>query len=142
MSVRLAERTGAPRRWSPTKPGLLPEDEHWAERLIGVPGDIIVCWDTDDRLPVNDVPFAEDSFVDPQEQCDGPMTGTCRWRAGPVPDGSFCVMGDNRDDSGDSTVHMCDQAARECLSDAGYVDEDQVVGKVVLRFRLCRGWTS
>ena len=116
------------------KLGLLPEGEHLVKRVIGVPGDVIGCCDQSGRLLVNGVSFPEDSFIEPQERCDGPMTGTCSWRAGPVPDGAYFVMGDNRDDSGDSSVHMCAGPAGSCSAGGGYVDEDLIVGKVVLRF--------
>ncbi|WP_205473886.1 signal peptidase I [Nocardioides sp. SYSU D00038] len=112
------------------KIGLYPTGGHLVKRVIGVGGDTIECCDEEGRLSVNGTALDEDSFIDPQTDCDGPMKFDCSWTAGPVPDGMLFVMGDNRDDSADSTVHLCREKNPGCDPEAAYVPVDLVVGKV------------
>jgi len=119
------------------KIGLYPTGGHLVKRVIGVAGDTIECCDEQGRLMVNGQPIDEDDFIEPQKDppksCDGPMpTGQmdCHWSAGPVPAGMVFVMGDNRDDSADSSAHLCRPNAARCDPDQPYVPIDDVVGKV------------
>jgi len=115
------------------KIGLFPTGGHLVKRVIGVAGDTIVCCDEQGRLSVNGVVVDEKDYARPgkidQHECLGPMTGNCDWTVGPVPKGTVFVMGDNRQNSADSTVHMCVAGETEC-SENPYVDVDLVVGKV------------
>ena len=113
------------------KVGLYPEGGHLVKRVIGVAGDVITCCDDEGRISVNGEPLDENAYVaDAEVPCNGPMTGNCDWKAGPVPEGHIFVMGDNRGQSADSTVHMCAQNQTDCTLNP-YVDVDLVVGKVL-----------
>jgi signal peptidase I len=111
--------------------GLYPSGGHLVKRVIGTEGDVIVCCDKRGRVEVNGVPLNEDDYARPDGNgCYGPMPegGECDWTVGPVPEGNVFVMGDNRNNSADSTVHLC-EGRTEC-SDSPFVDADNVVGKV------------
>ncbi|WP_340539413.1 signal peptidase I [Nocardioides sp. GXZ039] len=112
------------------KVGLYPEGGHLVKRVVGIAGDTIECCDDQGRILVNGQPLDEDylELTSAASDCNGPMVG-CEWSAGPVPEGSVFVMGDHRDDSADSTMHMCLPDAVDCAKDP-YVDLGLVVGKV------------
>ena len=110
------------------KIGLYPSGGHLVKRVIGVAGDTIVCCDKQGRISVNGVPLNE-PYLKNNARCNGPMIG-CHWTAGPVPEGSLFVMGDHRDDSADSSFHMCRAAETDCVPGDEYVPVDLVVGKV------------
>jgi len=103
------------------------------KRVIGVAGDTIHCCDKQGRILVNGHPLDEDSYIKntPGMDCNGPMTTTCNWTAGPVPPASLFVMGDNRNNSDDSSMHLCQGAGKipDCTPDP-YIPVDDVVGKV------------
>ena len=113
-----------------SKVGLYPTGDHLVKRVIGVGGDTVTCCDADGRISVNGTPLAEDGFIDPQSDCDGPMADCSGWSA-TVPKDRLFVMGDNRDESADSSYHLCRRDRPGCDPADAFVPVDLVVGKVV-----------
>jgi signal peptidase I len=91
--------------------GLLPHDsgEHLIKRVIGLPGDTVVCCDSTGRLTVNGATIDEPYLYPGNVPSGKTFTKT-------VPAGSLWVMGDHREISEDSRVH-------------GFVPQDDVVGR-------------
>jgi signal peptidase I len=123
------------------KVGLYPTGGHLVKRVIGVPGDTIECCDDEGHLIINGVAIDEDAFIEPQDDCDGPMVNACQkdWKV-TVPPGRLFVMGDNRAASADSSDRLCKQSAKRCDPDQPslpkndpdrpFVPLGNVVGKV------------
>jgi signal peptidase I len=80
--------------------GLLPNDSgnHLIKRLIGLPGDHVVCCDAQGRLSVNGKAIAEPYIFDGNVPSERPFDIT-------VPAGRVWVMGDHRQMSEDSRYH-------------------------------------
>lgn len=100
--------------------GLLPENagEHLVKRVIGLPGDHVVCCDDAGRITVNGVAIEEPYVIDGAEPSDEPFDIV-------VPEGSLWVLGDNRPRSADSRFN-------EDSVGEGFVPIDNVVGRVVV----------
>ena len=111
--------------------GLYPTGGHLVKRVIGVGGDTVTCCDSLGRISVNGKALNEKSYAKLDgADCYGPMTSTCHWTAGPVPKDHVFVMGDNRHNYADSTVHMCPPKATDCVPGDEFVSEDLIVGRV------------
>jgi signal peptidase I len=97
--------------------GLLPadSDEHLIKRVIGLPGDKVVCCNADDRLTVNGVAIDEPYIYRDAKPSEVTFSIT-------VPAGHIWVMGDNRKVSLDSRFHQASEGG-------GSVPIKDVVGR-------------
>ncbi len=96
--------------------------DHLIKRIIGVPGDHVVCCNALGQTTVNDVPIDETPYLN---LADGQKAPEVYAYDVVVPDGSLWVMGDNRDASRDSRYNM-EQPGK------GFVPIDNVVGRAFL----------
>jgi signal peptidase I len=96
--------------------GLLPADsgEHLIKRVVGLPGDTVVCCDQRRRITVNGAPLTEPYLFPANDPSEVEFTVT-------VPEGRVWVMGDHRAVSQDSRYHQDE--------DGGMVPVDSVVGR-------------
>lgn len=117
-----AAKTKGPFTWVQdglTFVGLLPDnsEQHLVKRVIGLPGDHVVCCDAGGQLTVNGTPLNEkyiNSAEIPQVR-DFDVV---------VPAGKVWVMGDNRNHSADSRAHMD--------TNGGFVNESDIEGKAAV----------
>ncbi len=99
--------------------GLLPDnsEQHLVKRVIGLPGDHVVCCDAGGQVMVNGKPLAE-------EYISAAEVPQVREFDVVVPAGKVWVMGDNRNHSADSRAHM--------ESNGGFVDVADIEGKAAV----------
>ena len=102
--------------------GLLPDnaENHLIKRVIGLPGDNVVCCDEGGRITINGTAIKEPYLKpgDAASEQDFYIT---------VPSGRVWVMGDHRSNSADSRVHD----GPENDGSQGSVDERLIVGRAV-----------
>ena len=96
-------------------------NDHLIKRVIGLPGDTIVCCNDFGQLTINGVPIEEPYVKLP----DGVTKATRDDFTVTVPEGYLWVMGDNRYNSADSAFHRNDPSG-------GFVAINSVVGRAVL----------
>lgn len=96
--------------------GVTAPGTDYIKRVIGLPGDHVVCCDAQGRITVNGVPLNEQSYIHP-----GDVPSTVPFNI-TVPSGRLWVMGDNRADSDDSRYRTTDPGG-------GTVPENEVVGR-------------
>ncbi len=126
------------------KIGLLPNSEHsyLVKRVIGLPGDNVKCCSPNGKLTVNGKELTEDDYL--YRNPDGSRVAPSEISFDvTVPADHIFVMGDHRDRSGDSRIHMCEVSAQG-TGWAGFIPQDAVVGPVkavVLPFNRTHGLT-
>lgn len=99
--------------------GVLPSDTagDLVKRIIGIPGDHVVCCDAKGRITINGKPLDESAYLYPGNTASQiPFDVT-------VPPGRLWVMGDHREVSQDSRFHQNDPLK-------GMVPINDVVGRV------------
>ena len=93
-----------------------PSERDFVKRVIGVPGDHVVCCDAAGKVTVNGVALDEASYLYPgNAPSDDAFDVT-------VPEGKLWVMGDHRAASSDSRAHLGDPGG-------GFVPTDRVIGR-------------
>ncbi|BDZ38426.1 signal peptidase I [Microbacterium suwonense] len=110
--------------WVLTFVGLSTSDaqDHLVKRLIGLPGDHVVCCNALDQITINGSPIDELSYLNLP---DGDTSASDMDFDVTVPANSIWVMGDNRDRSQDSRAH-------QGLPGGGFVPLENVVGRAFL----------
>ena len=112
--------------------GVLPDasTEHLIKRVIGMPGDRVICCDEAGQVTVNGHALDETSYLIIAP--DGaPIRPSAIKFDAVVPAGHFFVMGDNRDHSRDSRCHLNDVRGGLAKGQNAFVSEDLVVGRAI-----------
>lgn len=105
--------------------GFAPNGEKdFIKRVIGVPGDHVVCCDAQGRIKVNDKPLDENYLTSgvPTAVSTTTQVNAARPFDIIVPPGRVWVEGDHRDDSADSRSHTNDGGG-------GTIPESKVIGR-------------
>ena len=100
--------------------GVAPSERDFVKRVVGLPGDHVVCCDAQRRITVNGEALNERYLPAGDPASAEPFDVV-------VPPGRLWVMGDHRSDSADSRAHLGDPGG-------GTVPLDRVIGKVLVRF--------
>jgi signal peptidase I len=105
--------------------GTAPGQTDFIKRVIGVPGDHVVCCNAEGLVTVNGVPLREQSYLYPGEfPGEAPAGYSGRFNI-TVPPGRLWVMGDNRAVSDDSRLRLSDPGH-------GTVPESEVIGRAFM----------
>jgi signal peptidase I len=112
--------------------GVLPDTstEHLIKRVIGMPGDHVVCCDETGRITVNGQALDETSYLTVESGGTQIEPSAIRFDV-VVPNDHLFVMGDNRDHSRDSRCHLNDVQAGGARGQNAFVSQDLVVGRAV-----------
>lgn len=110
--------------------GTSPGQTDYIKRVIGVPGDRVICCNENGQITVNGVPLSEKSYLFPgAKPSQDPFNVV-------VPPGRIWVMGDNRDESADSRLHDCaysdPQVTCYSFDRDGTVPENKVIGRAFM----------
>lgn len=112
--------------------GLAPDDarNYLVKRVIGLPGDHLVCCDAQSRIMINDLPVNAQSYL-----YINPITGeqddpSTREFDIVVPKDGLFVAGDHRSDSQDSRYHLCQKPLGDPDGSLAIVPRSAVIGTV------------
>ncbi|MGQ0631730.1 MAG: signal peptidase I [Sporichthyaceae bacterium] len=97
--------------------GFSGDDEHFVKRVIGIPGDRVVCCDSAGKLQINGISLDEPYLFG----TDLPSTEKFDIE---VPPGRVWMMGDHRSRSADSRAHLG-------APGGGTVPMDKIVGRAI-----------
>ena len=97
-------------------------DDHLVKRIIGMPGDHVVCCNTIGQITINDVPIDEQDYLQ-LPSADSPASADDFDVV--VPDDRLWVLGDNRYSSKDSRYNQEEPGK-------GFVPVENVVGRAFL----------
>ena len=112
--------------------GVLPDTstEHLIKRVIGMPGDHVICCDARGRITVNGQALDEDDYL--YSGPDGARMNPSEVRFDVVvPKDRVFVMGDHRSVSADSRCHLSDLSTTEPKGEVAFVPVKMVVGPAV-----------
>lgn len=100
-----------------------PDDDHtdYVKRVIGIPGDVVKIADCKVYITRDGSRFTLEEPYLYTNKCTNGGPGFPEGRAQKIKEGTYFVLGDNRDHSADSRLF-------------GPIDEERIVGKVVIRF--------
>jgi signal peptidase I len=117
-----------------------PTDQvDYIKRVIGLPGDHVVCCNANGEITVNGFALSEKSFIHPGNKPSQFGFSVI------VPAGHLWVMGDHRSDSADSRLHDCAYRDPETcfpFDRTGTIPENKVIGRAFMivwpptRFRV------
>ncbi len=113
--------------WARSLFGTSPGQVDYIKRVIGLPGDHVVCCNARGQITVNGVPLNERSYLAPGARPSQYAFNIV------VPPGRLWVMGDNRMFSADSRLHDCGYPDPDTTcapyDRGGTIPEDKVIGR-------------
>jgi signal peptidase I len=113
--------------------GVLPDtsDDHLIKRVVGLPGDHVICCDAEGRITVNGVALDERDYLDTPPGGAQAAPSQIRFDV-VVPAERYLVLGDNRESSRDSRCHLHDPDAGGGIEGSNaFIPADLVVGRAV-----------
>ena len=112
--------------------GVLPDTStgHLIKRVIGMPGDKVICCDKQGRITVNGQALDETSYLY-RDAAGEQVVSDVKFEV-VVPKDRLFVMGDHRDESADSRCHLSDVSVAGTAKGAtAFVPVESVVGPAV-----------
>jgi signal peptidase I len=100
---------------------------HLIKRIIGIPGDKVVCCNAKGRITVNGQALDESSYLYTDRDGVQVHPSDVKFEV-VVPKDRIFVMGDHRDLSADSRCHLSDLSTNEGIGQVAFVPISLVVG--------------